>query len=850
MIFKNKVAGLKHSFLAVCLVLFCFSETITYGRTYYVTPNGSSSNSGDSFSNPMNFTNALNNVSAGDVIMLQSGTYAVAYSAGIKNTINFSKSGSSNSPITVMVANDGIAIFDFSFPEEQWVQNSYGFYITGSYWSFKGIHITRAGYQGAYVTGSNTTFENCAFYDNRNTGLEINKGGAYTTVINCDAYRNYDPKKNGSMADGFGPKQTQGPGNKFIGCRAWENSDDGYDAYDSPEVVTFENCWAFRNGVDVWNYGNFEGNANGFKVGGNSVAADNVITNCVAFGHPNKGFDQNNNTGSLTFYNCTAYDNGTNFGLGNPVNSGEQHTLINNVSFQGGNSISNASEQNNSWNLSVSVNSSDFNSLSTSLAKGARQSNGNLPDNMPFQLVASSDLIDKGTAVGLPYSGSAPDLGAFEYNAPTGNPEVNLTASAGESSVSLNWIISNVSVSSLEVYRDTDSNPSGRVRIASVSASTRDYIDTTVTNGTTYYYWIKVNGSINSNAASATLSGGTSENILVRARGVVGDEQINIIANGTVLETYILSTSYSDYMASGSGTVSVEFTNDSGNRDVQIDYSIIDNVTYQSEDQSTNTGVWQNGSCGGTNSEWLHCSGYITYGSTTPPASTTLIIQENEVGFCSVDGSIDSNNSGYTGSGFANTSNSNGQGVIWQINASVSGNTTIGFRYANGGSTTRTAAVLVDGNSVGTLTFPSTSSWTSWQTEAITISLSSGNHTIRLEASQNSGLSNIDYMEVTGQGISAVSCTASKIDARSKIADIAGFSLYPVPSSSSLTIDVLNLDHTSMVKVFDISGQQIRSLRVTDKLTTIDLSGLAKGVYFVQLKQNNHLTTKQFIKKH
>ena len=100
--------------------------------------------------------------------------------------------------------------------------------------------------------GSHNTFNNCAFYDNRNTGLEINKGGSYTTIINCDSYYNYDPKKFGGMADGFAPKQTQGPGNVFLGCRAWENSDDGFGACDSPEVVVIEESWAFRNGVDVW----------------------------------------------------------------------------------------------------------------------------------------------------------------------------------------------------------------------------------------------------------------------------------------------------------------------------------------------------------------------------------------------------------------------------------------------------------------------------------------------------------------------------------------------------------------------------------------------------------------------
>jgi hypothetical protein len=264
------------------------------------------------------------------------------------------------------------------------------------------------------VTGEHNTFEHCAFYENRNTGLEINKGGAYTSVINSDAYRNYDPKKLGSMADGFGPKETQGPGNRFVGCRAWENSDDGFDAYESPETVTLEGCWAFRNGIDVWNYGGFDGNGNGFKIGGNSVPANHRLTQCVAFGNPVKGFDQNNNAGGITILSSTAFQNGTNFALGGTLGSGERHELKNNVSLGAGNTVANATEQNNSWNSGLSVVDGDFLSLDTTLATTARLTDGSLPDDRLFRPRPGGALIDRGVDVGLPFLGAAPDLGAFE----------------------------------------------------------------------------------------------------------------------------------------------------------------------------------------------------------------------------------------------------------------------------------------------------------------------------------------------------------------------------------------------------------------------------------------------------
>jgi hypothetical protein len=158
----------------------------------------------------MSLSAALSAVAAGQTVLLQPGTYAIPYTSGSSNTIKLTKSGTSSAKIYMVAANCGRAVIDFQFPAGTWIQDSYGFSLTGSYWYFKGLDITRAGYQGAYVMGAHNTFENVAFYNNRNSGLEINQGGSYTNVINVDSYNNYDPKKNGSMADGFASKQTQG----------------------------------------------------------------------------------------------------------------------------------------------------------------------------------------------------------------------------------------------------------------------------------------------------------------------------------------------------------------------------------------------------------------------------------------------------------------------------------------------------------------------------------------------------------------------------------------------------------------------------------------------------------------
>ena len=107
------------------------------------------------------------------------------------------------------------------------------------------------------------------------------------------------------------------------------------------------------------------------------------------------------------------HNDGTNFGLGNDLDEG-QHLLRNDISLGAAQNISNADAQYNCQNSGFSVSSSDFTSLDLSLATVAPNPDATLPDTGLFRRAPGSALIDAGTDAGLPYSGSAPDLGAFE----------------------------------------------------------------------------------------------------------------------------------------------------------------------------------------------------------------------------------------------------------------------------------------------------------------------------------------------------------------------------------------------------------------------------------------------------
>ncbi|WNV85601.1 TIM-barrel domain-containing protein [Umezawaea sp. Da 62-37] len=88
---------------------------------------------------------------------------------------------------------------------------------------------------------------------------------------------------------------------------------------------------------------------------------------------------------------------------------------------------------------------------------------------------------------------------------------------------------------------------------------------------------------------------------------------------------------------------------------------------------------------------------------------------------------IDSRHAGYTGGGYVDCSNASGDFVEWAVTVPAAGTRALGFRYANGAATDRPLAISVDGTAVGTLSFPSTGSWTTWGTARLTAALPAGN---------------------------------------------------------------------------------------------------------------------------
>ncbi|HYQ44681.1 MAG TPA: right-handed parallel beta-helix repeat-containing protein [Polyangiaceae bacterium] len=422
---------------AVLLVVLCAASRAEAAE-YYVSPAGSDSNAGSQAA-PFATLQKGNDVAvAGDTIWLRGGTYQNS------KQIKLNKSGKSDGSRIKYWAYPGeVPVLDFSkYVSTNTAVDSPTILISGSFVHLKGLEVANGavGASGSHSNdairsegASNNIFELLNIHHNFGPGLFISKGNGGHLILNCDSHDNYDKdgsQGDGQNADGFGVHyQMSGPSTTIRGCRAWLDSDDGYDLIQQEVPVLIEDSWAISNGYSDGGAGKpSSGNGNGFKAGSSDTGIRHVLQRNVAWKNRAAGFYANHSSGGNTWLNNTSYMNAVQYNLlaspaGDPdttiVLSGAlAHKMRNNVGFPNKNTnMSGVDTMFNTWDLNIVEASGDFVGTSDAGFMGPRQADGSLPNLDFLKLKAQSPLIDKGTDVGLPYVGSSPDLGAYEYGA-------------------------------------------------------------------------------------------------------------------------------------------------------------------------------------------------------------------------------------------------------------------------------------------------------------------------------------------------------------------------------------------------------------------------------------------------
>ncbi|KAF8918284.1 pectin lyase fold/virulence factor [Mucidula mucida] len=335
------------------------SSSAAQAATLYVSPTGTSSGTGTLTSPFGSIQSAVNAATAGSTIYLREGRSPYVVSAYESEKVVIDGEALTGTPAETggSLANKDRGIFHIE---------------DANFWEFYGIEL-------------------------RTGRFQLEGASANNTVLYLDSYMNRDPRKNGESADGFACKEGSGAGNVLKGARLWNNVDDGLDLWEFKSAITIQDTISWGNGYNRWGFSPFEGDGNGFKLGGGDAgdigSANHIVTNSIAFGNSADGFTDNSQPGSFTFTRNTAWNNAKD-GFKSATASSTLKSNIAALNAAAQASLSGSyTSSGNSWDSSGTWGNSSFESVDTSWVTGARGSDG--------KIAASNFLLPtSGAAIG------------------------------------------------------------------------------------------------------------------------------------------------------------------------------------------------------------------------------------------------------------------------------------------------------------------------------------------------------------------------------------------------------------------------------------------------------------------
>lgn len=319
-----------------------FFSVVAQAKVYFVAPFGDDNAVGNKEKPFATFRKAQSLAEAGDTVYFRQGRYTIT-NADIQSYIgryavifHITKSGGEGAPIVYSGYKDEIAEFDMTAVNPGDYRLT-GILLSADYIVLKqlsvtGLKVLQKGHSQSecvrMLDASHCVLEGMSFHDGMAIGVYLLKGHD-NLIVNCDAYNNYDYYSDdgyGGNTDGFGAHclSEECTGNVFRSCRAWWNSDDGFDLINCLAPVVIEDCVAFYNGFRPGTL-TPAGDGTGIKAGGFGMkskkdmvrevkkAPRHIVRRCIVYRNKNKGIYANHHLGGVEFTNNVSIANPRNY---------------------------------------------------------------------------------------------------------------------------------------------------------------------------------------------------------------------------------------------------------------------------------------------------------------------------------------------------------------------------------------------------------------------------------------------------------------------------------------------------------------------------------------------------------
>lgn len=204
----------------------------------------------------------------------------------------------------------------------------------------------------------------------------------------------------------------------------------------------------------------------------------------------------------------------------------------------------------------------------------------------------------------------------------------------------------------------------------------------------------------------------------------------------------------------------------------------------------------------------------------------------------------ENSNPGFTGNGYWNFDNALNTFAAYRMIFPSAGYATLAIIYANGGSSARTLNVYLDHDYL--VEFPSTGSWSRWDTAWVNVDLAKGEETLKFISATSDGGPNIDAFGFSLPGVCRKGFACQEASDSTTAIQKAGAFRGDALNGKNLTLSSAGI---VKIKAFDLSGRLLFSAekRMPKGVSEISVGSLAPGIYRLVVSDGNRTLHSNFL---